>query len=136
MLDTWVFIGRFIHIACGFMALTTGLTVIFIKKGTPLHKTLGKIFLLGLLMTCVFSLLLQLNRYFDAILAYQAVLGLYLGISGFLDFNRFFNLNIRKVIQLILPVITFSFCLFLLFLSYQGKINKNPVLIFASISNV
>jgi uncharacterized membrane protein len=94
MLDKWVSIGRIIHILCGFTALTTGLTIIFIKKGTPLHKILGKTFLIGLLTTCTFSLLLQVNRYFDAILAYQAVLGVYLGISGFLDFNRYFNQKI------------------------------------------
>jgi hypothetical protein len=134
MLDKWVSIGRIIHILCGFTALSTGLIIIFIKKGTSTHKILGKTFLLALLTTCTFSLLLQINRYFDAILAYQAVLGIYLGISGFFDFNRYFTQNIRKSFQLILPAIIFSFCIFLLFLSYNGKINKNPSLILASIS--
>ena len=134
MTEKWVFIGRLIHIAFGFIALSTGFIIIFIKKGTSIHKVFGKTFLLALLTTCTFSLLLQINRYFDAILAYQAVLGIYLGISGFLDFNRYFILSIRKSLQLILPIITFFFCLFLLFLSYKGKINKNPSLILASIS--
>ena len=134
MLDKWVLIGRIIHILCGFTALSAGLIIIFIKKGTSTHKILGKIFLLALLITCTFSILLQINRYFDAILAYQAVLGIYLGISGFFDFNRYFTQNIRKSFQLILPAIIFCFCIFLLFLSYNGKINKNPTLILASIS--
>ena len=134
MLDKWLIFGRVIHISCGFIALTTGLIVIVIKKGTPSHKKLGKTFLLALMTTCIFSLLLQVNRYFDAILSYQAALGIYLGISGFLDFNRYFDSRIRKLLQIILPILIFCFCLFLIFLAYGGKISKNPALILASIS--
>ncbi|HMP91868.1 MAG TPA: hypothetical protein PKD90_03300 [Phnomibacter sp.] len=71
----------FIHIAAGTLSLLAGTGVIALHKGTPLHKTLGKIFVFAMLVAGISSLYMSIAKH----LVFLFSIGLfstYLTLSG------------------------------------------------------
>ena len=51
-----------IHVILGFIGLTAGIFVLFLKKGNQLHKKIGSVFLYAMLLSALTALLLSYFR--------------------------------------------------------------------------
>ncbi len=75
-------ISLMLHVAGGFTALVTGLIAIIAKKGTPFHKTNGKIFFISMLMVSIFGLLVA-HLIGNLFLKFIALFALYTNLNGY-----------------------------------------------------
>ncbi len=83
----------YVHAFFGGLGLLTGLTILFIKKGTLLHKKLGKIFSVGMLISSSVSIpICFLPKHENIFLALIGIFTIYLILSG----NRAIRFKNRK----------------------------------------
>ena len=82
-MDNFIKYLIYTHAFFGGIGLVTGISILFIKKGTALHKTLGKIFSIGMLISAIISIpVCMLPKHENLFLALIGFFSIYLIITG------------------------------------------------------
>ena len=81
-METFNNITLALHVTAGFTALLTGFIAIIGKKGTPFHKTIGRIFFYSMLGVSVFGFTVAYSKG-NLFLQFIAIFALYTNLNGY-----------------------------------------------------